>query len=208
MAITTTSSSNNQFICYSGGFLPGFIEIKLYIITKSLILLHFLEPKNCKKFRDCTNPSRPILQQCPSGTKYNASTSTCDASAECIEIECTASSELFSLYAPNSPYYIWCDLNPTTKEIIQNVMQCQKTWTFDLAKGQCGPPNIIAPTTTTSTVATTTTTSPADVYVCGYIGLLPGNLAVQLKLESNYLFFLIFPRINKLQHIQRLYRYE
>jgi hypothetical protein len=99
--------------------------------------------------------NRPTLQHCPPGTQYDSVTEMCDASAECIEIKCTFAGPEYLPYALNSPYFIFCEVDPDTREINQHLLKCETDWVFDVVPFiGCKP--IEHTTTETTTMAATT----------------------------------------------------
>jgi hypothetical protein len=99
--------------------------------------------------------NRPTLQHCPPGTQYDSVTEMCDASAECIEIKCTFAGTEYLPYALNSPYFIFCEVDPDTREINQHLLKCETDWVFDVVPFiGCKP--IEHTTTETTTMAATT----------------------------------------------------
>jgi hypothetical protein len=101
--------------------------------------------------------NRPSLQHCPPGTQYDAVTEMCDASAECIEIKCTFAGPEYLPYAFNSPYFIFCEVDPDTREINQHLLKCETDWVFDVVPYiGCKPIDTIDTTTNIITESTTT----------------------------------------------------
>jgi hypothetical protein len=123
-----------------------------------LFVFIFSDPRNCNTYQDCTNMNEAILVQCPEGTQYDATNRICDASTECIEIECSATSPNMQSYALNSPYYIICVMNQLNGEMSQLVLQCPAEFVFDLDNNECVS-NAMTTAEMTSTTELTTTTS-------------------------------------------------
>jgi hypothetical protein len=131
----------------------------------------------------------PIFERCPLGTQYDAANRVCDASADCIEIECTSASPNLQSYAFNSPYFIACEQNLMTGDISQYVLKCPSGLVFDTAEADCILPVITTTTEITKTTSTLSTPGPND-FRCFTNGLVPGTWQFILNKEIKYIIVL------------------
>jgi Chitin binding Peritrophin-A domain len=142
-ATTTVTPRPPPIICASTGSYP--------------------DPTNCRGYLDCVFMAPPVVMSCPDGGTYDSVSESCRADAECIEIECQA--PVYMSYAPDSPFFVWCSVDPETGVGYPVILKCPDGTVYDadavtICVDRQPTTTTTAPEITTSDIQTTSTAVP------------------------------------------------